>query len=109
MTTGEKIKRLRIDRGWTQQELGDRIGVQKAAVNKYEIGSVVNLKQKTLRALSETFGVAGAWLMDDSDWPPMYLNRKEESEEERLLKAFRSADPTYKAVALELLESHPIK
>ena len=84
MDIGEKIKRLRVERGWTQQDLGDRIGVQKAAINKYEIGSVVNLKQKTIRALSEVFGVAAAWLMDDSDWPPAYLDSAEDTDLARL-------------------------
>lgn len=96
MTTGEKIRRLRIEKGWTQQDLGDRIGVQKAAVNKYEDGSVVNLKRKTIEALSAAFGVAGAWLIDDSDWPPVYLD--EDPEEQRLLSAWRSADELTKAM-----------
>lgn len=96
MTTGEKIRRLRIEKGWTQQDLGDRIGVQKAAVNKYEDGSVVNLKRKTIEALSAAFGVAGAWLIDDSDWPPVYLD--EDPEEQRLLSAWRAADELTKAM-----------
>lgn len=96
MTTGEKIRRLRIEKGWTQQDLGDRIGVQKAAVNKYEDGSVVNLKRKTIEALSSAFGVAGAWLIDDSDWPPVYLD--EDPEEQRLLSAWRAADELTKAM-----------
>lgn len=101
MTTGEKIRRLRIEKGWTQQELGDRIGVQKAAVNKYEDGSVVNLKRKTIEALSAAFGVAGAWLIDNSDWPPMYLDK--DPEEQNLLSAWRSADELTKAMVRRAL------
>ena len=101
MTTGEKIKRLRVEKGWTQQELGDRIGVQKAAVNKYEDGSVVNLKRKTIEALSAAFGVAGAWLIDDSEWSPVYLET--DPEEQHLLSAWRAADELTKAMVRRTL------
>ena len=44
MTTGERIKAFRISLGMSQEELGELIGVKKAAINKYETGLVVNLK-----------------------------------------------------------------
>lgn len=47
MTTGEKIKMLRVKKGMSQEELGKKVGVQKAAINKYEKGIVVNLKMST--------------------------------------------------------------
>ena len=55
MSVGENIKTLRLERGWTQEELGDRLGVKKAAVQKYESGQVQNLKQTTIRKLCEIF------------------------------------------------------
>ncbi len=39
----------------TQQELGDLLGVKKAAVQKYESGQVQNLKQSTIKKLCEIF------------------------------------------------------
>lgn len=57
MNTGYKIKELRIKKGLTQQELGDMLGIQKAAVNKYETGRVVNLKRSTIKRLCEIFDV----------------------------------------------------
>ena len=72
MTTGEKIRRLRKERDMTQEELGAAVGVQKAAINKYEIGTVVNLKRVVIMKIAETFDVNPVWLMDDSEgWPPM--------------------------------------
>lgn len=71
MTIGEKIKRLRTEAGMTQEELGKAIGVQKAAINKYETGRVANMKRSTIAELAKTFGVNPVWLMaDDRDWPP---------------------------------------
>lgn len=75
MTTGEKIKRLRKELGMTQEELGKKIGVQKAAINKYETGTVVNLKREVINNLAKVLGVSPVWLMsDDADWPPMDFN-----------------------------------
>ena len=71
MTIGEKIKRLRLERGMTQEELGKSIGVQKAAINKYETGVVVNLKKETIQGLARALDVNPVWLMDEEDdWPP---------------------------------------
>lgn len=66
MTTGEKIKMLRVRKGMTQEELGMKVGVQRAAINKYEKGTVVNIKRSTLDKLAAALGVSPADLLDDS-------------------------------------------
>lgn len=55
MTVGQKIKKLRLEKGLTQEELGDLLGVKKAAVQKYESGQVQNLKQSTIKKLCDIF------------------------------------------------------
>ena len=50
MTTGERIKMLRKEHNLTQEELGAKIGVQKAAIQKYEKGTVKNIKREIGRA-----------------------------------------------------------
>lgn len=57
MTTGDVIRKLRKEKGWTQQELGDRLGVQKSAIAKYESGRVKNLKRATIKKMAEIFNV----------------------------------------------------
>lgn len=42
---GNKIKELRVALGLTQEQLGEMVGVKKAAINKYEKGSVKNIKR----------------------------------------------------------------
>ena len=53
MNIGERIRIARLEKGLTQEELGQLLGVEKSAVAKYENGRVVNLKQATLTKLSE--------------------------------------------------------
>ncbi len=58
MNVGEYIKHLRIEKGLSQEELGKIIGVQRAAVQKWESGKTQNLKRMTIKKLSEYFCVS---------------------------------------------------
>ena len=63
MTMGEYIKQLRTQHDFSQEELGKLCGVNRAAVNKWEKGSVENIKRSTIKRLSEIFGVSPCELM----------------------------------------------
>ena len=43
MTMGERIKQLRKSACLTQSELGEKVGVKKNAVSKWECGRVENI------------------------------------------------------------------
>lgn len=71
MTTGEKIKLLRKDAGLTQTELGEKLGVQKNAVSKWECGRVDDIPSSKIKAMAKLFGVRPSYLIDeDSDCIP---------------------------------------
>lgn len=57
MEIGQKIKKARLERGLTQQELGGIIGVQKSAIAKYESGRVVNIKRSTLQKIAKALNI----------------------------------------------------
>lgn len=57
MEIGQKIKKARLEKGMTQQELGDIIGVQKSAIAKYENGRVVNIKRSTLQKIAGALNI----------------------------------------------------
>lgn len=57
MSIGATIKKLRLERELTQGELGELLGVKKAAVQKWESGQVQNLKHSTIKSLCEIFNV----------------------------------------------------
>lgn len=63
MTMGQYIKQLRIEKELSQDALGKLVGVNRAAVNKWENGSVENIKRSTIKKLSEVFGVSPCDLM----------------------------------------------
>lgn len=64
---GKYIKQLRNEKKLTQEELGALLGVQKAAVQKWERGTVKNLKRETLVKLSEIFEVSPAAFIKSRD------------------------------------------
>lgn len=66
-SVGSKIRELRIKKGLTQEQLGELLGVKKAAVQKYESGRVRNLKQATIMKLSEIFDVP-PWTFVESQY-----------------------------------------
>ena len=60
MDIGNYIKELRTSKGLSQEELGKILGVQRAAVYKWEAGKVKNLKRETIKKLAEYFNVSPA-------------------------------------------------
>lgn len=65
MTLGEKLYRLRKEKGWTQERLAEQIGVSRQALSKWESGSAVPDAVNILR-LSKLFAVSADYLLDDA-------------------------------------------
>lgn len=70
MSVGDKIKSLRKAAGLTQTELGERVGVKKNAVSKWECGRVEDIPTATLKALAALFDVPTSYLIDDETMTP---------------------------------------
>ena len=63
MTIGQRILELRKLSGLSQEELGNRVGVQRAAINKYEKGTVTNIPIHTLEQMATIFDVSPSYLV----------------------------------------------
>jgi transcriptional regulator with XRE-family HTH domain len=57
-----RIKQLREEKGWTQEDLGHRLKVQKSAVSKYETGRVP-LTDETIKKLVEIFDESADYIL----------------------------------------------
>ena len=67
MNVGEYIRQLRINKGITQEELGKIIGVQRAAVQKWECNKTQNLKRTTIQKLATYFDVSpSSFIFEDT-------------------------------------------
>ena len=71
---GQRIKQCRQQAHMTMEELGNRLGVQKQAIQKYEKGIVENIPRSRIALMAEIFGVDPVWLMgfEDSDFDDQY-------------------------------------
>lgn len=65
-TVADRIKNLRTQRGLTQEELGDMLGVTKAAIQKYETGQIKNFKAESIKKLCEIFEVSPVYFIFDN-------------------------------------------
>ena len=71
MDIGSKIKQARLAKGYTQEELGKLIGVQKSAVAKYEKGKIVNIKRSVLAKISKALEIPPVELVSDIEEKPV--------------------------------------
>ncbi len=56
MTTGEKIKKIRLVRGMTQKELGEKVGLSDVRIRQYELNNRTP-KEDLLRKIAEVLEV----------------------------------------------------
>jgi transcriptional regulator with XRE-family HTH domain len=76
MKMGEIIRELRLKNNLTQDELGAKIGVKKAAIQKYECGTVSNIKRSNIKLLADALGVTPSHLMG---WDQFDINHDSKS------------------------------
>ena len=66
-TIGNRIRELRLLSDMSQEELGRRVGVQRAAINKYEKGTVSNIPLHTIEKIADIFEVSPNYIVGWSD------------------------------------------
>jgi transcriptional regulator with XRE-family HTH domain len=95
---GTRIKELRILSGLSQEELGKRVGVQRAAINKYEKGSVTNIPLSTIEKMAAVFEVSPTYIVgwDDSKMDQLALE----------VKILQGVSKFYGKESVELLECY---
>jgi len=102
MSFSERVARLRKSKGWTQQELAEKVGVRVLQIRRYENGS----SQPTLEViknLAVALGVTADTLIFESD-------ERGPGEEFKLqFEALQNFDEEERKIAKALLESLILK
>lgn len=91
---GERLKRLRKERGLTQAELGSRVGLSKAVVSKYE-NAIGYPSYDVLIQLAAFFRVSTDYLLGVAAHDTVDLSRLTESQAQavrRIVAEFEQAN-----------------
>lgn len=98
ISPGTRIKELRLLSGMSQEELGRRVGVQRAAINKYEKGTVTNIPIQTIEKMAQVFDVSPTYIVG---W-----NGDNENPLAAEVKVLTGVKQFFGAGAVDLLESY---
>lgn len=63
MCIGERIHKKRPEANLTLKELAKKVDVQDATVQRYETGTIKNIKPETIEKIARLFKVSPSWLM----------------------------------------------
>lgn len=87
MTMYDRIKALRISKGWSQDELARRVGyANRSTIAKIEAGER-DLSRSKIKAFADAFGVSPSFLMD---------GKTEKASSEGLAEIFERLTPEQK-------------
>lgn len=94
MELANRLRERRKNKGLTQEELADRVGVSQGQISSYERGE--NEPTGTvLRKLAKELAVSSDYLLGDTDYPYVNTPLHEEDltpRERELVMAFRRGD-----------------
>jgi transcriptional regulator with XRE-family HTH domain len=96
-----RLKTLRSQRGWTQKELADKLGVQMQQIVRYEAGHQLP-PAETIVELSEILERTTDYLLtgDSAEAPPLHNMRLIER-----LRALQSVSAKHQDTAIEVLDA----
>lgn len=69
MTKGERIKKIRLDKGMSQTELAERIGQSKQTVYKYENNIITNIPSDVIEKIAIALDTSISCLFGWNDNP----------------------------------------
>ena len=105
MNMGERIKELRISKGYTQEDLGKILGLKKAAIQKYENGDVENIKRSKIKLLADALGVTPSYIMGwENRTSPEMHSPFGTRRDDRLIKLWRQLPPEKQQKMLNIIE-----
>lgn len=122
MDIGQRIKQLRESQGMTLEELGQKVGVGKSTIRKWETGMIANMRRDKIKKVADALGVSPDYIMGWTDVyvgdPPIFIeamlgNNLSGDREEALTRdlqaknlydLYQKADPKIQAAVDALLK-----
>jgi transcriptional regulator with XRE-family HTH domain len=99
----DRIREIRRDFEWSQEQLGARLGITKSAVSMIESGKTMNLKSETLARLTSKTGYSIDWIQYGKG--PKKLKQDGDALTPEILSLMHHLDPHQKGVILSLIKT----
>ena len=100
----EKIKEMRKKKNLTLLEVAEYLGVKEATAQRYESGSIKNIKHETVCKLAELFDCDPQYLMGwGGEDPGTYNSMSITDEEKMLLELFRRVPAERQQLVLDMI------
>ena len=108
MNPGARIKQLRLSKGMTLEELGDRVGVGKSTVRKWETGAIANMRRDKIANLAEALDTTVSDIMGIEEKHAMSSISFDSfsSTERQLISAWRQAAEKDRRIVAATLEEY---
>lgn len=103
-----KIKRLRLERNMTLEQVADIVGVGKSTVRKWETGMIANMRRDKIAILAQALGTTPAYLMgwkEEKEQSPSPDEPKLTEGEKMLLDLFKQIPEDAQKMYLEVLRA----
>ena len=111
MSIGKKIKQLRENKGLSQKELADSLGVTQQAIDAWE-RSITNPRKKSIAKLSSFFNVNGGFFFEDdiqNKTPSNEMIIKKENKPKDLIKLLEKEEYTLNGVLVNQEDKEKLK
>lgn len=97
----DRIKSMRISRGYTLAYVAELLGIQEATVQRYESGEIKNIKHETIAKLAEILNCSPAYLMG---WEEAKPDISFVSSDNEIIGIIEHMSPPKKARAKRLMQ-----
>ncbi len=102
---GGRIRRARLDKGWSQAALGSRIGARQTHVSKWEMG-IVRPSATNLLRISKALSITVSYLLDGVDEEPIVQQSRDvdfETAVHEIGELLREAEKTHPGITAGFL------
>ena len=97
---GERIKKLREEKGISQTDLAIKIGESKQTLYKYETGKITNIPSDKIELIADVLGCPPGYLMG---WES--AERTDDVRNKEFVELFENATPIVQESVVNLLKS----